>query len=448
MLTAILTLVACTGVVQEPDGSWEKRLTKNVAYDGSPVFSPDGTKIAFVSERDYDGQGYEFKAREIYIMNADGTGQTRLTNNEAYDELPTFSPDGSKIAFMSDRDGNDNIYIMNADGSGQTRLTDSEAYDQWPAFSPDGSKIAFQSGRDGWSDVYIMNTDGSGQTRLTDEEHYDYHPVFSPDGSKIAFMSFRYTNTLLYVMNADGTDEQPLIQNPTGGNVGTFNSNWSKITYGSSADTWSDDEIYVMNADGSGVTRMRNHPAHDRAPAFSPDGSLIVFQTDRDGNDEIYVMNTVQEVQPVVDWVKVIVSTEKQLYEVGEEITFDVRIVNTSSGSFTILYLLARGWNFSLDIYDADGNSVDYENRYRVPRIIPPDSPSDFVKLESGGYFGHPGVASTPLDNPGEYRVQVTVFLGRYNKLAKELGIDSNVRVKVVADPIYITVSSPLEEKD
>ncbi len=94
---------------------------------------------------------------EIYVMNVDGSGQTRLTNNSAIDARPAWSPDGKRISFQSTRDGNVEIYVMNADGSGQTRLTNNSAIDARPAWSPDGKHIAFQSLRDGDLEIYVMN---------------------------------------------------------------------------------------------------------------------------------------------------------------------------------------------------------------------------------------------------------------------------------------------------
>ena len=119
--------------------------------DSQSSWSPDGTKIAFTSFRDGNA--------EIYVMNADGTNQTRLISHSASDEGPSWSPDGTKIAFRSNRDGSENweVYVMNADGTNQTRLTSHSASD-WPAsWSPDGTKIAFHSKRDGSGDVYVMN---------------------------------------------------------------------------------------------------------------------------------------------------------------------------------------------------------------------------------------------------------------------------------------------------
>jgi TolB protein len=125
------------------------------------VWSPLGSKIVFASNR--DGRD------EIYVMNANGSQQTRLTNNLVWDNRPRWSPDREKIAFeRSYPDDNYEIFVMNADGSGETRLTDNPDYDWYPVWSPDGNKITFTSSRDGNYEIYVMNADGSGQTRLTD----------------------------------------------------------------------------------------------------------------------------------------------------------------------------------------------------------------------------------------------------------------------------------------
>ncbi len=109
-------------------------------------------------------------------MNADGTGQTMLTNDGAADVAPSWSPDGTKITFSSTKDGNFEIYSMNADGTGQTRLTTNTAADNISSWSPDGTKIAFSSGRDGNGEIYVMKADGTGQTRLTTNDALDADP--------------------------------------------------------------------------------------------------------------------------------------------------------------------------------------------------------------------------------------------------------------------------------
>src|SRR5207247_7231113 len=126
------------------------------AGDGAgTVRSPD--QIAFASTR----QGGQQDKPDIYLMNDDGTQVTNLTKHAGRNFAPAWSPDGTKIAFCSNRDGKDEIYVMNADGSGPTRLTHSAAIDEAPDWSPDGTKIAFESHRAHNHEIYVMNADGS-----------------------------------------------------------------------------------------------------------------------------------------------------------------------------------------------------------------------------------------------------------------------------------------------
>ena len=215
-------------------------------------------KIAFGSLRDGDF--------EIYIMNADGSNQTRLTNNRGWD--PCFSPDGNKIAFVSDRDGNIEIYVMDADGSNQTNLTNNQASDGDPCFSPDGIKIAFGSLRDGDAEIYVMDADGSNQTRLTNNWADDLNPCFSPDGTKIAFTSYRDGKNEVYVMDADGSNQTNLTNNRANDGETCFSPDGTKIAFTSDRD--GNYEIYVMNADGSNQTRLTNNPTLDNEPSWGP----------------------------------------------------------------------------------------------------------------------------------------------------------------------------------
>ena len=142
--------------------SGRRRLPRNIPWSGA--WSPDGRKIATVGGF---RRGSPFVTTEIYVMNADGSGQRRLTRSAGGNGDPAWSPDGRRIAFRSTRDGNGEIYVMNADGSAQRRLTRNPANDGWFSWSPDGRKVVFVSDRDGSYEVYVMNANRSGQRRLT-----------------------------------------------------------------------------------------------------------------------------------------------------------------------------------------------------------------------------------------------------------------------------------------
>jgi Tol biopolymer transport system component len=210
--------------VMDDTGSNPTRLTTNAADDGNPAFSPDG-KIAFQTNRDGDFEIYVMDATD---SDADGNGDNlkRLTTNPALDVAPAFSPNGTKIAFETNRDGlsNRNIYLMKAvdsdnDGNGDDlkRLTKNLANDTLPSFSPGGTKIAFTSERAGNNEVYVMKPRPEGRKNrpknLTKNAASDRNPAFSPNGTMIAFSTNRDGNDEIYRMKADGTSQTRLTTN-------------------------------------------------------------------------------------------------------------------------------------------------------------------------------------------------------------------------------------------
>lgn len=252
-------------LVMDADGANKQNITKaDPFYDGRPVWSPGGTEIAFVSGRD-DFYG------DVWVMDADGENISNFTKNtdpdlpqKPSDSQPAWSPEGSKIAFTSNR--NDDvfeIYLMNSfDGSGVTRLTNGSdpmfpSASTYPTWSPDGTRIAFWSTRDSAAgDFFVMNADGSGQTRLTLEGDAGGHRkdfvVWSPDGTKILFESAIAGSIDIWIMDADGSNRTNLTAGLSGWDqYPVWSPDGTKIIFSSNRDIVSRYNIWIMDPDGS-----------------------------------------------------------------------------------------------------------------------------------------------------------------------------------------------------
>ena len=234
-------------------------LTNNNWHDGTPRVSPDGNRVAFES--------YASGSSEAHVMNVDGSGIRRLSFRAGEDQDPDWSPDGTRIGWTIGRGNQFHVLRMNADGTDQRQLTVDPASNLRPAHTLDGTKMLYDTDPTGQRDIFRMEDPARGDqgpvTRLTDHPQNDFSAEWSPDNTKIVFYSLR---------------------------------DWRR---GQEA---ANREIYVMNADGSDVTRLTDSPddpntrgvneALDAFPQWSPDGTKIVFHSDRAGGDtEVYTMN-------------------------------------------------------------------------------------------------------------------------------------------------------------
>lgn len=281
--------------VMNPNGSLQTRFTNSPnSIDWKPSFSSDGRKIVFESYRDGNGNIYMMDAVD---SNSDSNGDNlkRLTKNTGDDEDPTFSPSGTKkIAFTSNRvtranpDGDYEIYVMKAKPEGTKnhprQLTNNVGItDEEPSFSPDGTKIVFTSDRDGDDNIYMMNVDGTGFTQLTADPNGDGGPSFSPDGTKIVFSSRRNGNPKIYVMDAkdeednvthdsgpdgEGDNMIPITNDPNAfDGFAAFSPEQDKIVFSRFLDEYGEREILVIAANGSGdPARLTNNTAADSNP--------------------------------------------------------------------------------------------------------------------------------------------------------------------------------------
>ncbi len=275
--------------------------------DNLPVWSPDGNKIFFMSDR--SGK------KHIYSMNSDGKNVLDITKSLPNIFVFAVSPDGNKIVFRTDGAQYSNLYVSNIDGTDPTIILEDFSIEWILEWSPDGSQIMFNT----YNKIYIINSDGSGQKELTE----GISPSWSPDGNRIAFIN----NRDVFLINKDSTnmtrltfdeniDRSPLSWNNDGqflaastfsGNIKiiNLNDNNQSFSFGENElyhfPKWSptnslilfiaNQNIYTSDINGQNIQNLTALSARNESPSWSYDGQRILFVSTRDGNEEIYVMN-------------------------------------------------------------------------------------------------------------------------------------------------------------
>ncbi len=228
---------------------------------------------------------------EIFLINADGTGNSQLTYHEGRDLGPAWSHDASKIAFYvhSPDETKWSIFVMETNGDSIQQLTnEADIFDNSPTWSPDGTKIAFAREyplQNYISEIWMMNADGSDQHMINPDGG---GPDWSDDGNTITFHAEDTDDYEIYTMNQDGSSIIQLTFNDENDLWPDFSTGGNFIAFQSDRD--GNYEIYKMDSNGENQTRLTTHPAIDTGPDWSPDGSLFAFTSFRDGNYEIYTM--------------------------------------------------------------------------------------------------------------------------------------------------------------
>jgi TolB protein len=248
--------------VVDDDGTNLKRLTNTNTLEASPVWSPDGTQIAFIARS-------EDMEATVRVMSADGASDSLLAGIGVFQfgGGVAWSPDGKKLLCPENKGGNPDICLINADGSDKKNLTQHSAIDVSPSFSPDGKKIAFASNRDDNFEIYAMDTNGGNLTRLTNTPEREGFPAFSPDGKRIAYYLYRNNLSEVRIMNADGTGDTKVMDTGTARRGGLcWAPDGKRIAYTTDQD--GNREVYTANVDGSDPRNVSQNAASDTEPSW------------------------------------------------------------------------------------------------------------------------------------------------------------------------------------
>lgn len=272
-----LTLIALNRGVNAP----LYQLTFVDAWDEQPTFSPDGQRLMIISER-FDAN------RNLLTFDIAQLSQTSHTF-PGTEFFPVYSPDGGEVAFQASKDGSWDIWVRDVSTGETTRLTGYGADEIQPTWSPDGQRIAFASNRSGVWDIWAMDSDGGNPRWLTHSPARDLSPSWS-NRNQIAYVSDRSGNFDIWILDLGGGDQVNITDTFE---ISEFDPSWSPdgrwLAISANRASPSNFDIWVIDPIGNYLERVTEDPAEDYHPAWSPDGRMIVFQSFRHRNADIFI---------------------------------------------------------------------------------------------------------------------------------------------------------------
>jgi TolB protein len=362
-------------------GSWNQAIPETTAQDNESVISltelenlPDTILLT--------ARGEHYQADDLVLYNWHDESLLPLVTSDGSDGHATWSPDASQIAFQTDRDGNWEIYVLDVETQSEENLTHHPNSDMYPNWSPNGQVIHF-SDRNGPA-IWLTNPFDGEFVGLTNDDDCipDYHPNFAPDGSGIAYRADCAGSGDIWWLDLASGERVNLTADSTATErYPAFSPDGNQILFVSNRDN--NEEVYVMNADGTNIHNLTNHPAQDRQASWSPDGQFIIFISDREGGDDLWIMDAdggrqtlLLNIDDDLDWPWWQPMVEDE--EMSELANADVE--------FVVAELQSNGtWRFTVTVRHPDTGWEDYADGWDVVlpdgTVVLSDENATFTRL-------------------------------------------------------------------
>jgi len=268
------------------DASWLRALAHRIADDVvKAATGREGiarTRLAFVN----NATGH----KEVYVMDYDGEGVKRLTDDRSIDLLPRFSADGRRLAYTSYKDGNPDLFLLDLETGRASTLSDEQGLNIAGGFSNDGAKLLMTLSRGKSPNLYMKDLETGKVERLTSHFGADSTPTFSPDSRQVAFVSDRSGNPQIYVLDL-ATKRTRRLSNLNWCDAPAWSPTGEWVAFAGRAHNKDKMDIFLVDVTGSQVRQLTHGEGSNEDPAWSPDGRLLAFSTTREGRSRIYVMD-------------------------------------------------------------------------------------------------------------------------------------------------------------